>query len=82
MGCYRITLDQRCPSGSPLLFLLHQVKPTNSLGLLEEFFCAELEDIIQFLLGHGGTFVAESGPHHQMSQHHLLLGNLSNPLLN
>lgn len=44
--------------------------------ILEQLFCSKLEDVIQLLLGHGARLGSEARPDHQVSQHHLLLGNL------
>ena len=49
--------------------------------IFEKLLCAELEDIVQFLFGHGSSFGAQAGPHHQVGQHHLPLRHLSDPLL-
>jgi len=47
----------------------------------EELLGAELEDVVQFLFGHGAGFGAEAGPHHQVGEHHLPLRHLGDPLL-
>lgn len=49
--------------------------------IFEEFLCAKLEDVVQFLLGHGASFGAQARPHHQVGQHHLPLGHLRDALL-
>lgn len=49
--------------------------------ILEELLRAELEDVVQLLLGHGARLGAEAGPHHQVGEHHLALGHLCDALL-
>lgn len=49
--------------------------------VLEELLCAELQDVVQLLLGHGARLGAQAGPHHQVGEHHLTLGHLRDPLL-
>lgn len=63
----------------PSLFLLSSPKLPSTLTfslILEQLFCSKLEDVIQLLLGHGARLGSEARPDHQVSQHHLLLGNL------
>lgn len=50
--------------------------------VLEKLLRPKLEDIIQLLLGHGAGLGSQTRPHHQMGQHHLPLGYLSDALLN
>lgn len=49
--------------------------------IFEEFFCAKLEDVVQFLFGHGTSFGSQAWPHHQVGQHHLPLSHLRDALL-
>lgn len=49
--------------------------------IFEKLFGAKLEDVIQFLFGHGASFGAQARPHHQVSQHHLSFRHLSDSLL-
>lgn len=44
--------------------------------ILEQLFSSKLEDVIKLLLGHGACFGTETGSHHQMGEHHLLLRHL------
>ena len=44
--------------------------------VLEQLLRAELEDVVQLLFGHGARLGAQTRTHHQVGQHHLLLGNL------
>ena len=49
--------------------------------VLEQFFRAKLQDVVELLFGHHGSLVAKTRPHHQMSQHHLTLGDLRDSFL-
>lgn len=49
--------------------------------VLEELLRAKLEDVVQLLLGHGASFGAQAGSHHQVGQHHFSLRHLSDSLL-
>ena len=49
--------------------------------ILEQFLGAKLENVVELLLGHHGALVAEARPDHQVCQHHLALGHLSDALL-
>lgn len=60
--------------------LVKRKKLTFSL-IFEEFFCAKLEDVVQFLFGHGASFGSQAWPHHQVGQHHLSLSHLRDALL-
>ena len=58
------------------------MSPTHGLDVVfEELLGAELEDVVQLLLGHGAGLGAQAGPHHQVGQHHLALGHLRDALL-
>ena len=49
-----------------------------SIVILEEFLCSKFENIIELTLRHDSSFAgSQAGSNHKMSQHHLLLGNLS-----
>ena len=49
---------------------------------LEELLSSESEDVVELLFGHVGALGgAHARTHHQMGQHHLLLGDLSDSLL-
>ena len=49
---------------------------------LEELLSSESEDVVELLFGHVGALGgAHARTHHQMGQHHLLLGDLSDTLL-
>ena len=49
-----------------------------SIVILEEFLCSKFENIIELSLRHDSSFAgSQAGSNHKMSQHHLLLGNLS-----
>ena len=50
-----------------------------SIVILEEFLCSKFKNIIELTLRHDSSFAgSQAGSNHKMSQHHLLLGNLSN----
>lgn len=49
--------------------------------ILEELFCPKLEDVVQFLLGHGASLGSQARPDHQVGQHHLPFGHLGDALL-
>lgn len=49
--------------------------------ILEQLLGSKLENVVQLLFGHGARFGAQTGPHHQVSQHHFPLRHLSDPLL-
>lgn len=66
---------------SLLLQLLDLTHGSCGLHLvLEELLCAKLEDVVQFLFGHGAGFRAQAGSNHQVGQHHFPLCHLSDSL--
>ncbi len=51
-------------------------RETFSKLVFEKLFCAKLQDVVQFLFGHGSSLGAQTRSHHQVSQHHLFLCHL------